>query len=283
MIKQLELYKSLITMYDEETSYGVILDYLSKKGLTETDVEYFKSSYTNIEYTTENVKKYIDIIFYLGIPDMEWKFCNHIVYEYILKKGVFLNVLHTYQTIIDIIKQYIECDINISKLPFHKSLVFTNELIMYLSFYIDITSLSVINSDITNTTIRLLTNLTELTVENCPNITDSAISYQPLTKLRLQNCDGITDNELKKHIKLTHLYIEDCPNISNQSICKLKNLQSLHVTGYTGSITDHAVCDLRNIEDLHVCGKRAKITTTSIYNKRKLKRISMGGAVIGVM
>jgi hypothetical protein len=82
------------------------------------------------------------------------------------------------------------------------------------------------SKNITNNSIKYLTQLTQLDCSNCPNMTDDDIKHLVrLTTLYCGNCPDITDYGIKNLVLLTKLNCWCCPNITNsmQQIIRNRN------------------------------------------------------------
>ena len=159
-----------------------------------------------IEYTDENIAKYVDIMLYFQY-DISDDFCDYIVLTYIVNKQ-FLDKICIFCPIVDVIQKLCKYD--------EKKLL-SDDVLIYISQYIDIYDLNASNN----------TNITDAGIQNMPltsldasyntNITDAGIQNMPLTSLNASNNTNITDAGIR-HMPLTSLGASCNPNITYAGI-----------------------------------------------------------------
>jgi len=221
------------------------------------DVDYFIGNFTKIEYNDTNIHKYCELVFRFGLYAIDSKFINHIINNYVFQKNVFLDYLINYEQFVDNILNKLTKEYNNCK----------DDDILYIIKYIDpqeIKQLNVPNNEnISDVSIRYLTNLTSLNASfndnirwlqsNVPfksRITDESVKHLTnLTSLNASFNSKITDDGIKHLINLISLEASDNENISDISVKYLIHLTSLNaMCNY--QITDASIKCLTNLISL---------------------------------
>jgi len=159
--------------------------------------------------------------------------------------------------IIDILNDKINYDLIITEIPDKFISKLTDDILSQSKFR-KLTHLEASNNEnITDVSVKLLTNLTYLEASGNKNITDESIRL--LTKLIHLDANGynsnITDESIQLSTNLTHLDASSNENITDESIKLLTNLTSLNAS-YNKYITDKSVKLLTNLTYLNACGNK---------------------------
>src|SRR3989338_389940 len=163
------LYKFFLKEHPTETK-DEIKKKFSEKGWTEEQVYEFINNYRDLTYTEENIKKYVDLVSFFQY-DVENDFANYILHTYIIKKQ-FLDRIYGYGCIIDAVCKLCEKD---------EDKILNDELLIYLSDYIEIYKLDTSGSKITDEGIKHM-QLHTLDARNS-RITDEGIKHMRLHTL----------------------------------------------------------------------------------------------------
>ena len=245
----------------------------------------FSKNYNKIDYSYENINEYCNHVYHQQL-EIENEFTLHIIFEYIFKRMMFIEIIIKYDNFLskileivnsfdmlnNIFNYYSSCFKKVSRYP----RILNDENIIYLLKYIDksyFVSLDASEQDITDKSLKYLTSLTQLDTNEY--VTDnSVILLTNLTCLNLQNCENITDKSIKELTYLKYLNIAQNGHIdvTDESISRLTNLVYLNI-GHNYSydnITDKSIRKLNKLKYLIATRNEMNITDSSVKNLTEL-------------
>lgn len=280
-------------------------DIIKKYNFTNDEIEYFLNNSRDIEYTKDNVRRYLCIVHEIGYDEHladnncalePYYFYEYIFIEYCVKKLCFLEHIYDLPYIEDIARRVVGgFEYCVGKDYICNRFDMTDESFNYIGKFYDYKFEQIVCEDnynitnnallkynpkminvrdckITDNGIKHMTNLEELYVICNKNITDFAL--ENLSNLKILNIggySGITNEGLKKLNNLAEFTPSD--DITGEGLIYLKKLKILDLK-FNEMIADNDIKHLENLEEINLSYNK-KITIDGLKELKKLKKLDI--------
>ncbi len=209
--------------------------------MTKIEMDYFSMNFKQIEYTNENIIKYVNFVSF-AVHDIMEIFSKHVVQKYICK-GKFADLISHF----DCIKEEV-CNLCADD----EYGVLNDDILTYISQYFIIKELDIShNNNVTDIGLKCMRHLQRLNAHRAEHITDNGIKHIASVEiLDISWINGITDESIKKMTHLKILNIDHNKNITDDGI-KMLDLLELNASG-NSNITDGGIINMKNLQKLYI-------------------------------
>ena len=228
---------------------------LKEFDFTPKQVSEFLTNYENIEYTNNNINKYIELLVFFQYKILD-EFIEYILNKYILNCKLLEVITNAY-----VISFITTAFTNINNIQWE-----SDKQIIYISKYIKITKLYLFcNKNITNDGIKHLIQIEDLNLGHNNTITDEGICDMiNITKLNLSNNTTITNKGIQKMNQMVELDLHNNNQITDDGLQNMNQIKILIISS-NNNITDKCVIKLTNLHTLNLW-MNTKITDYCLMN-----------------